>query len=426
MKKTLVVVALALVIVLVNGAVGQTSQAERKAFREYTSPQELVSIAPTTSMDKALSAISEVSQKFVGKIIIDTERRSMPINVDIQGMQWRDALESICRKSDLWYTEYENYLQITGSPGAPGTTSDLTSLQPGKGGATQGSRVAEIAREPVTFRSREIKVSAVFLEATLNRLEEVGINWSFMKSVGAGDGTVDFAVTTEMADKVSDKLFKAEVTPKISFANMSFIAQLFSNYALGEILSGPQLVVRSGEEGKIQVGQDFSIRERDFAGNLIDRFYNAGTIVRVKPQVVTEQGVNFIHMEVNVERSSVTPGQYTTIIDKTAAVTNVLLLDGEETIIGGLYSTTNNTVRQGVPFLKDLPWYVFGLRYLFGYDRDESVKKELIILLKAELVPTLQERITQKAKEDNIYGQWQQEQARRDEHMRGRRPGFVE
>jgi general secretion pathway protein D len=425
MKKTLVVVAIALVVVLVNGAVGQTSQAERKAFREYTSPQELVSIAPTTSMDKALSAISEVSQKFVGKIIIDTERRSMPINVDIQGMQWRDALEAICRKNDLWYTEYENYLQMTASPGS-GTTSDLTSLQPGKGGATQGARVAEIPREPVTFRSREIKVSAVFLEATLNKLEEVGINWSFMKSVDAGDGTVDFAVTTEMADKVSDKLFKAEVTPKISFANMNFIAQLFSNYALGEILSGPQLVVRSGEEGKIQVGQDFSIRERDFAGNLIDRFYNAGTIVRVKPQVVTEQGVNFIHMEVNVERSSVTPGQYTTIIDKTAAVTNVLLLDGEETIIGGLYSTTTNTVRQGVPVLKDLPWYVFGLRYLFGYDRDESVKKELIILLKAELVPTLQERITQKAKEDNIYGQWQQEQARRDEHVRGRKPVSAE
>jgi len=422
MKKTLVVVAIALVVVLVNGAVGQTSQAERKAFREYTSPQELVSIAPTTSMDKALSAISEVSQKFVGKIIIDTERRSMPINVDIQGMQWRDALEAICRKNDLWYTEYENYLQMTASPGS-GTTSDLTSLQPGRGGATQGARVAEIPREPVTFRSREIKVSAVFLEVTLNRLEEVGINWTFMKSGGA----VDYNVTTEFADKVSDKLFKAEVTPKkISFANLSFIAQLFSNYALGEILSGPQPIVRSGEEGKIQVGQDFSIRERDFAGNLIDRFYNAGTIVRVKPQVVTEQGVNFIHMEVNVERSSVTPGQYTTIIDKTAAVTNVLLLDGEETIIGGLYSTTTNTTRQGVPFLKDLPWYVFGLRYLFGYDKDESVKKELIILLKAELVPTLQERITQKAKEDNIYGQWQQEQARRDEHVRGKKPVSAE
>lgn len=63
-----------------------TSPAERRTFREYTSPQELVSISPTTTLDKAFAAISEVSKKFVGKIIIDTERRTMPISVNIQGM----------------------------------------------------------------------------------------------------------------------------------------------------------------------------------------------------------------------------------------------------------------------------------------------------------------------------------------------------
>ena len=115
MKKTLFAVTLAIVIVACFGdAWGQAgSPAERRAFREYTSPQELVSIAPSTTLDKALAAISEVSKKFVGKVIVDTERRTMPIDVDIQGMQWRDALEAICRKNDLWYTEYENYIQIT-------------------------------------------------------------------------------------------------------------------------------------------------------------------------------------------------------------------------------------------------------------------------------------------------------------------------
>jgi type IV pilus assembly protein PilQ len=46
-----------------------------------------------------------------------------------------------------------------------------------------------------------------------------------------------------------------------------------------------------------------------------------------------------------------------------------------------------------VPFLKDLPWYVFGLRYLFGSDEVRLSKKELVILLKAELVPTLKDRL---------------------------------
>src|SRR5262245_12530471 len=91
-----------LLLAAASSAVSQESPSERRAFREYTSPDELVSIAPSTSLDKALSGLSEVSQKFIGKVIIDAENRTLPINVDIQAMQWRDALEAICRKNSLW------------------------------------------------------------------------------------------------------------------------------------------------------------------------------------------------------------------------------------------------------------------------------------------------------------------------------------
>ena len=394
MKPTVILVAAALTLLIAAEAGAQgLSPAERRAFREYTSPEELVSIAPTTPMDKALAAISEVSQKFIGKVIIDTERRNMPINVDVQGMQWRDALETVLRKNDLWFTEYENYIQITSLTGGD---------QGDRAAGAGGPEVTEIARERVNFRSREIKLSAVFLGVNLTRVEEVGMNWQFTKTVSTGGGTVTINSGFQGADQVSSKIFDLGVTPTVSFANMDFLLRLFSDYKLGEILSGPQLVVRSGEKGRIQVGEDFSIRERDFAGNLIDRFYSTGVIIEVTPQVVTEQGVDFIHMNVDVERSTVQPGQVSTIINKAKATTNLLLLDGEETVIGGLYETTVNTVRTGVPFLKDLPWYVFGLRYIFGYDRDESEKTELVILLKAELVPTLQERITQRTTDTEL------------------------
>jgi general secretion pathway protein D len=207
------------------------------------------------------------------------------------------------------------------------------------------------------------------------------------------------------------------VTPKVSFANIEVLANVFSNFSLGEVLSGPQVIVRSGEEGRIQVGQDFSIRERDFAGNIIDKFYSAGTIIKVTPQVITEQGVSFIHLTVEVERSDVTPGAISTIVNRTKANTNLLLLDGEESIIGGLYSSTVSATRSGVPFLKDLPWYVLGLRYIFGYSKDQIDKKELVILLKTELVPTIQERITMKRKEDGIFQRWLQEQERIEQHI---------
>lgn len=406
MKRNAFIFTVALLIFGGSAAQSQgSSPTERRAFREYTSPEELVSIAPTATFDKALAAISEVSQKFVGKIIIDMEHRTVPINLDIQGVQWRDALEMICRKQNLWYTEYDNYIQITSPEGTATQVAGGTSPPLG------------IQKEYATLKSREIKISAVFFEVNLTKLDEVGINWSFMKS--NKDVSIDAAFGG--ADKVTSNIFKTEVTPKVSFANIGFVAKLFSNYDLGEILSGPQLIVRSGEEGRIQVGQDFSIKERDFAGNLIDKFYHAGTIVNVTPQVVTEKGVNFIHIVVEAERSNVTPGTISTIINKTKASTNLLLLDGEETIIGGLYNSEVSTLRSGIPFLKDLPWYVFGLRYLFGYNKDQVSKKELVILLKAELVPTLQERITQKAKEDHVFENWLEQQEQEEARVKARK-----
>ena len=398
--KTARAIAATVVLLLASfPAAGQQSPAERKVFREYTSPEELVSIAPSTPMDKAFAAIGDVSKRFINKIIIDTERRSTPINLDIQAMQWRDALEAICRKNGLWYTEYDTYLQISGSSSA------------GDGGPTGSPQ--GIQKEFANFRSREIKITAVFFEVNLNRLEEVGLNWNFMKSTS----DFDIGATFAGGDRVSSQIFKVEATPKVSFANIDIIASMFSNYDLGEVLSGPQLIVRSGEEGRIQVGQDFSIKERDFAGNLIDKFYSAGTIIKVTPQVINEQGVSFVHMVVDVERSSVVPGAVSTLINKTKANTNLLLLDGEETIIGGLYNNETSTIRTGIPVLKDLPWYVLGLRYLFGYNREEIKKKELIILLKAELLPTLQERITQR-REERPFDRWRDDQHKTERRIK--------
>jgi type IV pilus assembly protein PilQ len=87
------------------------------------------------------------------------------------------------------------------------------------------------------------------------------------------------------------------------------------------------------------------------------------------------------------------PDPATTIINKTQANTEVIMLDGEEIVMGGLFINDEVNIRSGVPILKDLPWYVFGLRYIFGSEEIQIVKKELVILLKAELVPTLRERL---------------------------------
>jgi type IV pilus assembly protein PilQ len=161
---------------------------------------------------------------------------------------------------------------------------------------------------------------------------------------------------------------------------------------VGEILSSPRIKVMDGQQGDIQVGQDFSIKQRDFAGNITDAFFSTGTILTVTPHIISERDTSFIFLDLRAERSTANPDPVSTIINKQEAVTQVLLYSGESTVIAGLYETDQLTIRRGVPFLKDLPPWFFGLRYIFGYNSYETSQNELIIVVRAEIIPSMRER----------------------------------
>lgn len=99
--------------------------------------------------------------------------------------------------------------------------------------------------------------------------------------------------------------------------------------------------------------------------------------------------VEFIHLDVRVEDSNTSPSASGPIINRNQATTQVLLLDQEATAIGGLITTQETTSRSGVPGLKDLPPWVFGLRYIFGRETKNRVQRELLIVLRAEIVDPL-------------------------------------
>ncbi|MDZ7680204.1 MAG: hypothetical protein U5J63_00495 [Fodinibius sp.] len=128
------------------------------------------------------------------------------------------------------------------------------------------------------------------------------------------------------------------------------VQALFSAFEannLGEILASPTIKVMDGQEGRIQVGQDFSIKQRDIAGNVVEKFFNVGTILTVTPQVITQRDTTFIHLDINAERSSAQPDPVSTVINKQQAQTQAILLDGEATVIAGLYNKEKTEVRTG-------------------------------------------------------------------------------
>lgn len=184
-----------------------------------------------------------------------------------------------------------------------------------------------------------------------------------------------------------------------NFGTLSALFGILESEDLGKILASPDITVRSGQSGHVQVGVNFFVTNKDFAGNTVQQMQNAGIIITATPTVFTQDSIDFISLDLDLQNSSLGGSATTgTIINTEEAQTKVLLLNGEQTTIGGLYSSTTTTHREGIPVLKDLPWWVFGIRYLTGSDQVNVQNKELIILLKATILPTLTERFEQRAK----------------------------
>jgi type IV pilus assembly protein PilQ len=119
--------------------------------------------------------------------------------------------------------------------------------------------------------------------------------------------------------------------------------------------------------------------------------------------------MEFIDLQYKIEKSTFTSSTVTTVINRNMASGSMTLLNGEEGYVGGMYSNDEEITREGVPLLKDLPWWVFGLRYIFGYDSKQVTKRELLVLIKAEILPSLEERAAKQSALKNLIRDKRQE-----------------
>ena len=372
-------------------------EVEKKLSGVYN-PLELVSITKYVGFDQAIKMLSAVSELVTGKSIVSTVIIPYPINVEIINMPYMDALNLIVNVFDLTYEAKETSIII----------KEKTI-----------KRDAEELPDDIwaDLDAREIKISAIFFEADIANSREVGIDWSvILNSNGLSIGS-ELRTETILDQEIYGRILRksggtnTEIEPprfgigtlsEFTTGNFTGTAtalfRFFESNQIGEIISSPHIVVRDGQKGRIQIGEDFSVNQKDFSGNTIEKFYSAGTIIEVTPYVYKKDGIDYILAKLNVERSSFIPRveDQNSIIKKTQATSDVLMLDGEETIIGGLYVNDETNVRNGIPILKDLPWWVFGIRYLTGSDQTIVRKKEVIIVIRIDLIPTLEERFATK------------------------------
>jgi type IV pilus assembly protein PilQ len=321
-------------------------------------------------------------------------------------MHFIDAFELVLDRQRLGFRETEDYFIIEA----------LEEDEPVQLLGTDGvSSRAEGVAPPATALSREIRIDAYIFELNVTRLRESGTNWatvfggnsggtsSASASNGGGSGSAQAGLNFELK---TDSFFDSfstflEGPDRVNFREIVSLFRYFESMDVGETIASPSVAVQSGETGRIQSGSDIPVTIQDFAGNTITQYIPTGVIIEVVPTLIADASdqrddpqavpVEFIHLDVNVEKSSGRVSSAGVTIDKNKTDTQVLLLDGEQTVIGGLFSTEEAVFRKGIPILKDIPV----LRYLFSYSSKSVVQKELLIALQARVVEPLRARAGQ-------------------------------
>ncbi|MCF8261530.1 MAG: type II and III secretion system protein [Melioribacteraceae bacterium] len=368
----------------------------------YTDPSDLITLSEVIPFDTAIEILNKVSYAKTGRKIILNSNYRAPIGIKIDGVSYQKALRILVQYHNLEFIETESAIIV------------------------RDKQELEKFQESDTYAgidSREVKIHAVFFEANINEMDERGINWQWLFSGSNISGDSDLRTygllepgSSTTGEKEIPPDFLTQITADVSAGAFSGTAtaafKLFETENLGEIIAKPSITVRNKQKGRIQIGSDISIKQRDFAGNIIDEFYSTGTIIQVTPYIYEEDEVDYVLLKLIVERSSAAPDVLSTEITKTMAETEILMLDGEETVIGGLFINEESTVRRGVPILKDLPWWVFGLRYLTGYEQVSLVKKEVIILIETDIIPSLRERFASSKETNLIKKQYEEDESK--------------
>ncbi|MDD2331401.1 MAG: hypothetical protein PHI68_01980 [Candidatus Cloacimonetes bacterium] len=349
---------------------------------QETPSDRLVTISETTHINDAVQILESFYWRYDKKKMINLSSFNSSIGVPINALPYKTALQLIALKNNLKVVEQAGYISLT----------DPTQ---------QEEKKTEEKDTQANLDTKQVRINAVVMLADKAYLRSFGIDWSTLLN-----GSVSATIGFPGAQNVSDEGLNISAGRSTGIGStkiqVNTLLRTIESNQKGTVLAEPNILVNSGKRGFIQVGQDFSVKSVDEAGNTTDQFFATGVIMTVDPTIVVSDSMEVIHLVASIERSSATPGAVSTIINKSKSSTELVLFDGEETVIGGLYDNDEVTIRSGIPILKDLPWWVFGIRYLTGYNKVERKERELVIILKVEIVEGVKQRLNKALSETAV------------------------
>lgn len=242
---------------------------------------------------------------------------------------------------------------------------------------------------------RQVSIQATIADVTLTKSTEYGFSYAAKEFLSHAGDTVSVVsagaggMPEDAASLVDGQSFA------FLFRDRKGDPLAFIRAVAGEgntrILSEPQIIVLSGEDASINVGEKVPIptESTNYSGDADNfrtnyEYEDTGVIMEVKPHVTAG---NDVRMEIRQEVSDAAASEDPTVPPRISnkVIESVLTVaDGATIVMGGLIRSKHTDSSAGWMFLKDIPY----LGVLFRSNESSDDRTELLVLITVHVVET--------------------------------------
>ncbi len=413
---------------------GNTIIVKYRETRQFQIAMPFVKSNYTTGTGGNVLGDDEVSSNVEGTIVLDSRDNEFDL--------WANVQSNLDTIMDVWSVRQGQVAAAQAAAETEATAGDAASVPP-PAATTKGTSKGEafyiidkpvglitvtaprplLAKMDEYFTSlkkhlyQQISIEAKIIEVQLRDASSIGINWSNVLKDFNLSGLVEFGTGGLLGQVYPSSAYRDDDLSAITgnsgnfVASVSMLAASFDVFlnALNEegdtkILSNPKISVMNGQPALITVGRNVTYIKSitadrttgNVGGDLITYTAETERILSGIGMALTATilGDDEIIMNlVPITSELQEPIEYRQlgsdggeiglpIVNVREMSTTVKVKDGEMLVIGGLISEVTDSQGEFAPILGKIPL----LRYLFGYEEKEHLKRELIILLRPRII----------------------------------------
>jgi len=237
-------------------------------------------------------------------------------------------------------------------------------------------------------RSPQILLEAKVVEITLDRNNQMGLQWQKILSVlpmsvltfseAGATGVTNVLKTAKESLGGKEGINYALLDPK----NHAVMVNLLATDSDARVLASPHLMASNNREAELRIGDEIPVLKEtrmDTNNNPISTFdrEKVGLELKLKPTIASNRDVS---LDLEISNSNViagTTGDNQHTITERLVKTHVIIKDKHTLVISGLIREDLSGGTSGIPELKDLPH----VGPAFGSQRKKKKSTELLVLI---------------------------------------------